>query len=110
MEMGRSGARLGIRQAMSEPTVRINLARGLTSLVDQATQKLKAKMPLFGVPFDAMADIVKQSIQENPDIPKQDITAVELVRRAGVLPERPRDKFGRLHPRKSLFRNRRRRA
>jgi len=73
---------------MTEPTVRINLARGLTSLVDQATTKLKAKMPHLGVSFDAMADIVKQSIQENPDIPKQDITAVELARRAGILNSR----------------------
>lgn len=73
-----------------QPSITFNLARGLSSLADQAAAKLAARAPMLTTPLLACADIVKQAIQENPEIPKQDITAVELARRAGVLPRKIR--------------------
>ena len=68
-----------------QPSITFNLARGLSSLADQAAAKLAARAPAMATPFRVCADILKQAIQENPSIPKQDITAVELGRRAGIL-------------------------
>lgn len=74
-----------------QPSITFNLARGLSSLVDQAAAKLNARTNgALERPLQAVADIVKQAIQENPEIPKQDITAVEIARRAGVLPRKIR--------------------
>jgi hypothetical protein len=67
------------------PEIRINLSRGLRSLIDQTANRLSAALPGSSVPCRAAADILKQAVQENPSIPDQDITAVELARRAGIL-------------------------
>lgn len=68
-----------------QPSIRFNLARGLASLADQAAAKLTQKAPMLATPLQACVDVLKQAIHENPDIPKEDITAVELARRAGLL-------------------------
>lgn len=73
-----------------QPSITFNLARGLSSLADQAAAKLIAKAPALSTPLQACADVIKQAIHENPEIPKHDITAVELARRAGILPTRRR--------------------
>lgn len=73
-----------------QPSITFNLARGLSSLADQAAAKLIAKAPALSTPLKACADVIKQAIHENPEIPKHDITAVELARRAGVLQRRRR--------------------
>ena len=73
-----------------QPSITFNLARGLSSLADQAAAKLIQKAPALSTPLQACADIVKQAIHENPEIPKHDITAVDLARRAGILQTRRR--------------------
>lgn len=38
-----------------------------------------------------LGDVLRAAIQENPAIPQQPLTAVDLARRAGILPERSVD-------------------
>ncbi len=64
----------------------INLARGLQSLVDQAVEKLTNRAPHTATMTRGLGDVLKQAIQENSSIPQQDFTAVDLARRAGLLP------------------------
>lgn len=70
-----------------QPSITFNLARGLSSLADQAAAKLIQKAPALQTPLQACADVIKQAIHENPEIPKEDITAIEIARRAGILPD-----------------------
>lgn len=63
--------------------VKFNIARGLSSLADQMAAKLTARAPMLEGAFKFAADMAKQSIQENPAIPKEDMTALEIVRSRG---------------------------
>ena len=68
--------------------VRFNLARGLQSLADQAAEKFASKLGGHTA-FRAAADVVKQAIRDNPDIPDKELTAVDLARDMGIL-QRPK--------------------
>jgi hypothetical protein len=69
--------------------IRFNLARGLQSLADQAAAKFAAKLPGAHTAFRAAADVVKQAIRDNPDIPDKELTAVDIARDMGIL-KRPK--------------------
>lgn len=73
-----------------ETSVRLNVARGLSSLVDQAMAKIAARVPHVQTACAGLGEVLKAAIHENPDIPKEDITAVELARRAGLLKRKGR--------------------
>ena len=66
-------------------SVRLNVARGLSSLVDQAMEKIAARVPQARTACHGLGDVLRQFIAEHPDVPQEDITAVELARRAGIL-------------------------
>lgn len=72
-----------------ETRVKWNLARGLYSLVDQAMDKISARVPHVRTACDGLGEVLKQAIHES-DIPKEDISAVDLARRAGLLKKRRR--------------------
>ena len=67
------------------PRVSLNVARGLSSLVDQAMAKIAARVPGVQTACAGLGEVLKAAIEEHPDIPKEEITAVELARRAGLL-------------------------
>lgn len=72
------------------PRVSLNVARGLSSLVDQAMDKIAARVPGVRTACAGLGEVLKAAIHEHPDIPKEDITAVELARRAGLLKRKGR--------------------
>lgn len=71
-------------------SVRLNVARGLSSLVDQAMAKISARVPGVRAACDGLGEVLKAAIHEHPDIPKDDISAVDLARRAGLLKRKGR--------------------
>ena len=70
------------------------MARGLSSLVDQCMDRIARRLPQTRVACSGLGDVLKQAIADHPDIPQEDLTAVELARRAGLLkPERKRGRW-----------------
>jgi hypothetical protein len=73
------------------PSITFNLSRGLHSLVDQAAAKIARHNPGVSVAAQAAGDIVKQAIADSSSIPDEDLSAVEIARRFGIL-ERPKQR------------------
>jgi hypothetical protein len=69
--------------------VRINVARGLASLAEQACRRVRGGSTVWD---GGLGEVVKQAIAESPDVPKEDITPVELARRMGILQPAPKGK------------------
>jgi len=74
----------------SIPKVRINLARGLGSLIDHGTQYLKGQLnPGTHHFLDGAAQGLKRAVETHPGIPQGELTVVEAAERLGLL-ETPR--------------------
>ena len=78
---------------MNKP-VRINVARGLASLVDQAMNRIALRLPAAAPACAGLGDVIKQAIDEHPSIPKEDLSALDLARHVGLV--EPKRKRGRL--------------
>ena len=87
---------------MSEPvdptTVRVNIARGLCSLLDRGADKITRQVPSLSVHALVLADMLKQRICESAVL-TQDMSALDLARRVGLVePAKPAKRKRRLHP------------
>ena len=72
-------------------SIRLNVERGLCSLVDQAVARLARQLPSVSHACLGLGDVVKQAIREHPSIPSEDMTALDLARRVGLVkPNRKR--------------------
>jgi hypothetical protein len=69
--------------------VTINVARGIVG----AAEKMLARFHPNGQKLwdGGLGEVIRKAVQQNPDIPKEDLTAVQLAERIGILkPERKR--------------------
>ena len=69
-----------------DPNMTVNLARGLASLVDQAMVRIAVQKPALTKMCLGLGDVLKQGIAESA-IPKEDLSALDLARRVGLVVE-----------------------
>lgn len=65
------------------PSVLDSVARGCVGFLEE-----KLNLPKGALYNRGVGDIVRASIAENPNIPQNPLTAVDLARRAGILGEK----------------------
>lgn len=70
---------------MNQP-ITINLNRGLKGMAEGLIRRLPHGDKILD---NGLRAVIHRSIDENPDIPKQDFTALDLAERAGLV-QRPR--------------------
>lgn len=84
-------------ESLPETSVTINIPRGLCALVDRLVERYAA--PRIGTEAGkGIGDIFKAAIRENPSIPQEELSAVEIARRLGIL--QPVEELKRRAPRR----------
>lgn len=72
--------------------VRVNLARGLCSLLDQGALRIALKVPSVGVHAHVLADMLKQRLCEIAVL-NREVRPLDLAREVGLVePEKPKRK------------------